>query len=65
MTVFEDLPDAIVRLDADRRIIEANAAAGRLVGRAASEIAGQSLTEVFAPRARDGSPILADGWHSS
>jgi PAS domain S-box-containing protein len=65
MKGFDDLPDAIVWLDAERRIVEANVAAGRLAGRTTAEIAGQSLTEVFAPRARDGSPILADGWHRS
>ena len=65
MTSFDDLPDAIVRLDAERRIVEANAAAGRLAGRTTAEIAGQSLTDVFAPRGRDGSPILAEGWHPS
>jgi len=65
MTGFDDLPDAIVRLDAERRIVETNAAAGRLAGRPAAEIAGQSLTDVFAPRARDGSPILVEGWHPS
>jgi signal transduction histidine kinase len=38
---------------------------GRLAGRSATEIAGQSLTDVFAPRAGDGTPILAGGWHPS
>jgi PAS domain S-box-containing protein len=65
LTAFDDLPDAIVRLDADRRIVEANTAAARLAGRTAADIAGQSLTDVFAPRARDGSPILVEGWHPS
>ena len=65
MTGFDDLPDPIVRLDADRRIVEANAAAGRLAGQPASGIVGRALVDVFAPRSRDGSPILADDWHPS
>src|SRR5712671_5350690 len=65
MTTLDALPDAIIRLDADRRIVEANAAAGRLAGRSASELTGESMGDVFAPRMRDGSPILTDGWHPS
>ena len=65
MNAFDDLPDAIIRVDAERRIVEVNAAAGRLAGRKTSEIAGQLLTDVFAPRARDGNPILTEGWHPS
>ena len=65
MTTLDELPDAIVRLDAERRIVEANTAAGRLAGREAADITGQLIVDVFAPRARDGRPILTDGWHSS
>lgn len=65
MTAFDELPDAIVRLDADRRIVEANEAARHLAGSDASDIAGQTLVDVFRPRARDGSPILTEGWHPS
>jgi signal transduction histidine kinase len=65
MNAFDELPDAIVRVDAERRIVEANEAAGRLAGRGASELAGQALVDVFVPRSRDGRPILADGWHPS
>jgi signal transduction histidine kinase len=65
MTALDDLPDAIVRVDAERHIVEANAAALRLAGRPANEITGQALVDVFAPRSRDGSPILSEGWHPS
>ncbi len=65
MSAFDTLPDAIVRLDADRRITEANAAAARLAGRPATELKGKSLADVFAPRTRDGSPVLVDEWHPS
>ncbi|HEV3226118.1 MAG TPA: ATP-binding protein [Acidimicrobiales bacterium] len=65
MSAFDELPDPIVRVDADRTIVEANEAAGRLAGRPATDLVGAALVEVFAPRARDGSPLLADGWHRS
>ena len=62
---YDALPDAIVRIDAQRRIVEANEAAARLVGVAAKELVGQPMSEAFAPRARDGTPLLTDAWHSS
>jgi signal transduction histidine kinase len=65
MTTLDELPDAIVRVDGDRRIVEANAAAIRLAGGGGTDMTGRSIADVFAPRARDGSPILTEGWHSS
>jgi len=65
MSSYDELPDAIVRLDGDRRIVEANTAAGRLAGRSVADLRGQTLAEAFAPRTRDGSPILVDAWHPS
>ena len=62
---FDALPDPVVRLDADRRIIEANQAAVRLAGTSADEIVGRPMADVFKPRGRDGGPLLADGWHPS
>ena len=62
---FDALPDPVVRLDADRRIVEANQAAVHLAGVSADEIVGRPLSDVFKPRGRDGGPLLADGWHPS
>ena len=62
---FNDLADAVVRLDGERRIVEANDAAGRLAGSSASDLIGRPLSAVFNPRNRDGSPLLADAWHPS
>ncbi|MEY2463436.1 MAG: hypothetical protein QOH64_1574 [Acidimicrobiaceae bacterium] len=64
-TVFDLVPDPIVRLDRDRRIIEANRAAARLAGLSASELVGSTCASVFAPRAADGTPLLVDAWHPS
>ena len=65
MSVFDEVPDPIVRLDAERCIVEANAAAVRLAGRTAGEVVGRPLVEVFAPRGPDGTPLLTEDWHPS
>jgi signal transduction histidine kinase len=62
---YDALADPIVRLDANRCIVDANEAAARLAGVARGELMGKAMTDVFAPRARDGSPLLTDGWHRS
>jgi len=59
------LPDAVVRLDSDRRICEVNAAAVALLGRAASELIGAKCSDAVRPRSLDGSPLLTEGWHGS
>jgi PAS domain S-box-containing protein len=62
---FDLLPDPVVRLDADRCIVEVNDAAARLVGLPRTDLIGKPMTDVFAPKGRDGTPMLVDGWHSS
>jgi signal transduction histidine kinase len=58
---LDDLPDAVVVLDADRRIAAANDAAVALAGRA---LVGEPVS-VLAPAGRDGRPLLCDDWHPS
>jgi signal transduction histidine kinase len=62
---FDGIPDPVVRLDGDRRIVAANAAAARLAGRTPAELVGKDMADVFLPRAADGTQLLTDGWHSS
>lgn len=62
---WDGLPDAILRLDGERRITEANPAAGRLAGADASALTGRAVSEVFDPRSNDGTPLLSEGWHRS
>jgi signal transduction histidine kinase len=62
---LDDFPDAIVRLDASRTIVDANDAAAALVGRARDELIGAPLVDVMAPRGSDGDALLVDGWHPS
>src|SRR5581483_8466655 len=63
MSTYDDLADPVVRLDAQRRIVEANTAAARLAG--TDDLVGQTISDAFAPRAADGQPLLTDEWHSS
>ena len=55
----------MLRLDGDRRIVAVNAAATALLGRASAELVGAKCADAIAPRALDGTPLLADGWHRS
>jgi len=59
------LPDAVLRLDADRRIIAANAAATHLTGYSLDDLVGADCRELLQPRSPDGRPVWPDGWHPS
>jgi signal transduction histidine kinase len=65
MTELDLLPDAVLRLDADRRVLDANAAAAELIGLARAEVVGQQAEALLDPRGKDGKPVWADGWHPS
>jgi PAS domain S-box-containing protein len=65
MIDLDQLPDAVLRVDLDRRVVEANRAAVELTGYTLQELEGSTLDDLFDPRGRDGKPILADGWHPS
>lgn len=63
--MFDLIPDAVVRLDAEQRIAEANAAVTSLTGYATARLVGQPVA-LLRPRGRDGKPVLAAGWpHAS
>jgi signal transduction histidine kinase len=62
--VIELLPDAVLRLDAARRIVDANPAAADLTGYALESLIGRPSGDLE-PRGRDGRPIWANGWHPS
>jgi len=59
------LPDAVLRLDADRRIVAANAAATHLTGYSLDELVGADCRELLQPRSPDGRPVWPNGWHPS
>jgi signal transduction histidine kinase len=55
-------PDAVVRLDAARRIVDVNDAAVRLVGRTKDELVGRPVAVVLAPRLPSGQSVLDREW---
>jgi PAS domain S-box-containing protein len=66
MTIDADLlPDAVLRLDADRRLQAVNEAAVALTGYAAEEMVGRTIGELLDPRRPDGQAMWVNGWHSS
>ncbi len=63
---LELLPDAVVRLDAERRIVAANRAAARLAGVAsADDLIGKMLSDALDPRDLDGRTLLGECWPSA
>ena len=59
------LPDAVLRLDADRRIVEANAAAADLTGYEVDKLLGQPAGDFLDVRSKNGHALLVGGWHPS
>jgi PAS domain S-box-containing protein len=62
---LEDLVDATVALDTDRRIIFANAAAEEITGYDRQELIGASCGLLLCARDDRGRPLLIDSWHPS
>ncbi|MDQ4098117.1 MAG: ATP-binding protein [Actinomycetota bacterium] len=59
------LPDAVLELDADRRLRAVNRAAVALTGYTVEELVGRTIAEVLDPRRADGQPVWVNGWHRS
>ncbi len=59
------LPDAVLHLDAERRIVAANTAATSLTGYALDDLVGADCRALLDPRDADGRPIWPNGWHPS
>ena len=59
------LPDAVLRLDPERRILAANAAAARLTGHPVDDLVGADCRQLLDPRNPEGRPIWPNGWHPS
>jgi PAS domain S-box-containing protein len=58
-------PDAVIRLDASGRILEANAAAVAMTGFPKSVLVGARCADLLAPQTPDGATVLDDGLHRS
>src|SRR5687767_3653352 len=66
MTHLSDLlPDAVLRLGPDRRILAANAAASRLTGYDVEHLVGNECRDLLDPRNPEGRPVWPNGWHPS
>ena len=59
------LPDAVLRLDRDGRIVDANVEAAALTGYPADTLIGSICAELLDPQTPDGESLLADGLHRS
>ena len=59
------LPDAVLRIDDERRVVDANQAAAELTGYPIDGLLGRRLDELLDPRGSDGKPLMAAGWHPS
>src|SRR4051812_43284771 len=59
------MPDAVLRLDGERRIVAANAAAVSLTGFPVDRLTGKSCAALLDPRGRNGKSVWDDGWHRS
>ena len=59
------LPDAVLALDAERRVRYANAAAGALLGYPPGDLMGQDCTGLLVPRTPSGTPLWSGDWHPS
>src|SRR5207302_2034196 len=59
------LPDGVIEVDGDRRIVAVNATATRLTGYSPDELVGKEVQTALSARGRDLRPVWADGWHAS
>ena len=59
------VPDGILRLDDERRIVYANRRVAELSGFAVDALVGHHAAELLDPRAKDGHPLWLNGWHRS
>jgi PAS domain S-box-containing protein len=59
------LPDAVLRLDAAGRIVDANAMAVELTGHPLAELRGAVCAELLQPHSPDDGPLLVGGLHRS
>jgi len=59
------LPDAVLRLDTEGRILDANDAARQLTGYPVATLIGSVCAELLDPQGPNGDPLLAHGLHRS
>jgi PAS domain S-box-containing protein len=65
VNLIDRLPDAVLRVDVDGRITDANAAATPLTGFAHDALIGARCADLLRPRTPEGVEVWANGWHRS
>ena len=65
MSMLDQLPDGVIRVDAKGFITDANAAAAVLTGYGADALVGQRLSDLLRPRTPEGVEVWTNGWHQS
>lgn len=60
--LIDVLPDAVIEVDAERRVVAANRAAQRLTGYPEDALVGSRGAELLAARGADGRPVWERGW---
>jgi len=61
----DSLPDAVLHLDAERRLRDVNQAAAALTGYSREELLGRPVADALDPRRLDGQPVCSGEWHRS
>jgi PAS domain S-box-containing protein len=59
------LPDAVLRINAQGRVIDANPAAAELTGYPLATLIGAVASDLLDPQTKEGQPLLVDGLHRS
>jgi PAS domain S-box-containing protein len=65
VSLIDLLPDGVLRVDAEGRITEFNAAAVALTGCSAESLVGARFADLLRPRSHDGVEVWANGWPRS
>ena len=63
--VIDLLPDGVLQLDSDLKIVSANRMICELLGYAAESLVGRDIRETLEPKTGDGRALLEDGYHRS
>lgn len=64
-SLVERLPDAVLEVDSDLRVVAANAAVTELTGLDPTSLLGRQIAEALHIRDAEGEPLWAEGWHRS
>jgi PAS domain S-box-containing protein len=64
-TLLDLLPDAVICVDVDHRVMAANAGATRFTGYSTDQLLGRACHDILEVRSHDGQRVWVGGWHPS